>query len=148
MTSRLQCPRCLVHAGPQQDEGDLIDMTAMVDIVFFLLIFFMVTSMHAKQASIAAPDPERMQDGPTSPRVHPDNAITVRIEADDTILVDDEESIGRQDLIARLRHAGDDQMVVRAHGEARHGTVVMVLDAGTDAGMNDVRLVTVDESES
>jgi hypothetical protein len=26
--------------------GDLIDMTAMVDIVFFLLIFFLVTSMH------------------------------------------------------------------------------------------------------
>ena len=31
--------------GPKEKHGDLIDMTAMVDIVFFLSIFFMVTSM-------------------------------------------------------------------------------------------------------
>src|SRR5262245_17943939 len=37
---------------------DLIDMTAMVDIVFFLLIFFMVTSMQAIESVIGLPTPQ------------------------------------------------------------------------------------------
>ena len=32
---------------------DLVDMTAMVDIVFFLLIFFMVTSMQGLYSAIS-----------------------------------------------------------------------------------------------
>src|ERR1700741_194264 len=44
---------------PKRNEhGDLIDMTAMVDIVFFLLIFFMVTSMQALEAVINLPTPQ------------------------------------------------------------------------------------------
>ncbi|HVC95378.1 MAG TPA: hypothetical protein VND64_16905 [Pirellulales bacterium] len=39
-------------------------------------------------------------------------------------------------------------MTVRAHGECHHGALVMVLDAGTDAGIKDVRLFTDDDSES
>src|SRR5688572_726893 len=35
-----------------KEEEEMIDMTAMVDIVFFLLIFFLVTSLHSLQASI------------------------------------------------------------------------------------------------
>ena len=37
---------------------DLVDMTAMVDIVFFLLIFFMVTSMQGTFSSIRMPAPD------------------------------------------------------------------------------------------
>ncbi len=38
---------------------DLVDMTAMVDIVFFVLIFFMVTSMQGVFSSISLPAPTR-----------------------------------------------------------------------------------------
>ncbi|HEV3005193.1 MAG TPA: biopolymer transporter ExbD [Pirellulales bacterium] len=139
----------LVPAGPKQEEEDIIDMTAMVDIVFFLLIFFMVTSMHAIQASIAVPPPDIEKPkteigGIGKPE---DDTVTVRIEADSTVWIDDEEAIGRQDVIARLRDTKDEHMAVKAHGEAKHGIVVMVLDAGADAGINEVRLVTVDDSE-
>ena len=37
---------------------DLIDMTAMVDIVFFLLIFFLVTSMQSLESVINLPAPQ------------------------------------------------------------------------------------------
>ena len=37
---------------------DLVDMTAMVDIVFFVLIFFMVTSMEGVYSSIDMPSPD------------------------------------------------------------------------------------------
>ncbi|HUY33394.1 MAG TPA: biopolymer transporter ExbD [Pirellulales bacterium] len=139
----------LIPASPHPEEEDLIDMTAMVDIVFFLLIFFMVTSMHAMQASISVPPAEQKQKGSgPSTTQSSDDTVTVRIEADSTVLVNDEDALSRQDVIAKLREAESAHMTVRAHGECKHGTVVMVLDAGTDAGIEDVRLITEDDSES
>jgi biopolymer transport protein ExbD len=139
----------LLANSPHEVEGDLIDMTAMVDIVFFLLIFFMVTSMHAMQASISVPPAEQKEKGSgPSTTQSTDDTVNVRIEADSMVLVDGEEALSPQDVIAKLREAGGSHMTVRAHGECHHGTVVMVLDAGTDVGIEDVRLITDDDSES
>ena len=44
--------------GKLQKVEDLVDMTAMVDIVFFVLIFFMVTSMEGVYSSIKMPSPD------------------------------------------------------------------------------------------
>jgi biopolymer transport protein ExbD/DNA-directed RNA polymerase subunit RPC12/RpoP len=132
---------------PQKAEGpdhDLIDMTAMVDIVFFLLIFFMVTSMHSLQSSIALPTPEAVAEQ-GSRRVQESSEadqVVVNIDADDTVSVDGDEVPSRQELISRLRAAERQSLLVMANGEAMHGTVVMVLDAGSDAGMADIRLIS------
>jgi biopolymer transport protein ExbD len=141
--------RGLVPEASQHQEDDLIDMTAMVDIVFFLLIFFMVTSMHDMQASISVPVAEQEPSGP-GPSLDPatEATVTVRIEADSMVLVDGEEALSRQDVIAKLRESESGQMTVRAHGECHHGALVMVLDAGIDAGITDVRLITDDDTES
>ena len=45
----------LVKMSPSIDHEDLIDMTAMVDIVFFLLIFFLVTSMQSLDSASPLP---------------------------------------------------------------------------------------------
>jgi biopolymer transport protein ExbD len=37
-------------------------------------------------------------------------------------------------------------MLVLGSGEAKHGTVVMVLDAGNDAGMEELQLALDEES--
>ncbi|HEV3344635.1 MAG TPA: biopolymer transporter ExbD [Pirellulales bacterium] len=132
---------------PQRVEGpdhELIDMTAMVDIVFFLLIFFMVTSMHSLQSSIALPTPEAEaeQGSQRAPQSADEDQVVVQIDADDTVAVDGDEVPSRQELIARLRASERENLLVMASGEAMHGTVVMVLDAGSDAGMDQIRLVS------
>src|SRR5262245_62038029 len=43
---------------PAKGHEDLIDMTAMVDIVFFLLIFFLVTTLQAALAVMNLPTPQ------------------------------------------------------------------------------------------
>jgi biopolymer transport protein ExbD len=131
----------------KHDDRDLIDMTAMVDVTFFLLIFFMVTSMAAVQSSIALPTPEATEGtrGSSVAVAPDDDQVVVRIEADNTVLVDDEDAPSRQDVIGKLRDSDKASLVVFASGEARHGTVVMVLDAGSDAGMDQIRLVSEDE---
>jgi len=67
---------------------DLIDMTAMVDIVFFLLIFFLVTSMQSIEAVINLPAPQAPATAANSLQAVPDltndsSAILVTIDADE-----------------------------------------------------------------
>jgi biopolymer transport protein ExbD len=145
----------LGHSGGEHEE-DLIDMTAMVDIVFFLLIFFMVTSMQALEAVINLPTPESTA-ASSNVQAIPDianetNYVVVTIDTDDSVWIDgvDGEILSEQDLRAKLRAAlkeGDyDGMMIKGSGDATHGKFVMVLDAGADAGVKEL-LFSVDQSE-
>ncbi len=128
------------------DHGDLIDMTAMVDIVFFLLIFFLVTSIQSLEAVIELPVPEASASAPDAVQavdyVDDSNYVVVTIDADDTVWVENEEAFSEQDLRSKLRIARQqderDGMLINGAADATHGTFVMVLDAGADAGMTEL----------
>ena len=131
-------------------------MTAMVDIVFFLLIFFMVTSMQGIYASISMPAPDQQKGASQGKRTVMEfekdgDFVIVRIDRDDTVWLDGAEIPSDQDLRIKLRNARrgsgtPNKMLVLGSSEARHGTVVMVLDAGNDAGMDEVQLAVDDET--
>lgn len=131
---------------------DLVDMTAMVDIVFFLLIFFMVTAMQGVASSIAMPPPDQQKSGAQGRRSVSDfendgDFAIVRIDRDNTIWLEGSEIPSEQELRVRLRAARQlaSKMLVLGSGDAQHGTVVMVLDVGNDVGMEDVRLAVSEE---
>jgi biopolymer transport protein ExbD len=177
-----KCPRCgmkvavpgeLVESGGEDDTlatehpllllpnkfghaEDLIDMTAMVDIVFFLLIFFLVTSIQSLESVINLPSPKASA-GSTEATSQPTDYlndptfIVVTIDEDDIVYVEDEEVYGDQNLRARLRALRKDDddrtgLLVVGSPEATHGTLVSVLDAGADAGIREL-LFSVDERE-
>jgi biopolymer transport protein ExbD len=127
---------------------DLIDMTAMVDIVFFLLIFFLVTSMQSIEAVMNLPGMQAPASAPDSVQAVPDlstdtNQVMVTIDADDAIWVEDEESLSEQDLRSKLRKGRqkDDRasMMIKCSPESTHGSFVSVLDAGADVGMTQIQ---------
>ncbi|MEX0612753.1 MAG: biopolymer transporter ExbD [Pirellulales bacterium] len=137
----------LLFPNRGDDHGNLIDMTAMVDIVFFLLIFFLVTSMASLEAVINLPTPQSSEGASSNLQTAPDlsqdpNLIVVTIDADDSVWVEDEEAISELDLRAKLRTArqeGDrDGMLIQGQGDSTNGKFVMVLDAGADAGMKEI----------
>jgi biopolymer transport protein ExbD len=135
---------------------DLVDMTAMVDIVFFVLIFFMVTSMEGVYSSIdmPSPDPQKMASSgkkSVSDFESDKEYVIVRIDKDNTLWLNDSEVSGEQELLVKLREirqgaSAPNRMLVLGNSDATHGNVVMVLDAGSDAGMEDVQLAVDDES--
>ena len=141
--------------GRRPKHEDLIDMTAMVDIVFFLLIFFLVTSMQSIEAVINMPAPQTPASAPDSVQVAPDisndpSYVVVTIDDNDAVDVDGEEAIGEQDLRAKLRAAHQDHdkdgMMINGSADSSHGKFVMVLDAGASAGMTQI-LFSVPKSE-
>ncbi len=138
----------LLYVSRRVEHKDLIDMTAMVDIVFFLLIFFLVTSMQSIEAVINLPVPQAPSSAADSLHAVPDlandnSSILVTIDADDAIWVEDEEALSEQDLRSKLRAAKrkDDRtsMLIKCSPESTHGTFVSVLDAGADAGMTEIQ---------
>jgi biopolymer transport protein ExbD len=136
-----------------------MDMTPMVDVTFLLLIFFMVTAAFSLQRSFEVPAPDNNQ--PSQNTVdeiqNNDDYIIVRIDAYNTFWVVGEdtehEAASKQELLVRLREAKrggstgvkPTRLLVIAHGDALHEKVVTALDAGTGLGMEQVKLVTVEE---
>jgi biopolymer transport protein ExbD len=145
----------LITPSPKIDFEDLIDMTAMVDIVFFLLIFFLVTSMHALDSTIPLPAPDaQASTGEKSSAAGDadDSSIVVNIDRHDTIRIEGAEVYSARDLLFKLRDLKNgpgrpDKLLVVGSSDATHGTAVMVLDAGHEVGMESVRMAVRDEIE-
>ena len=137
--------------GRRPEHEDLIDMTAMVDIVFFLLIFFLVTSMQSIEAVINLPAPRAAGERADSVQAVPDftndpNYVVVTIDADDAVWVDGEEdewrasrTCGRSFVPPSDEHEKD-AMMINVAADSTHGKFVMVLDAGADAGMTEIQV--------
>jgi len=150
--------------GGDRGQADAeMDMTPMVDVTFLLLIFFMVTASFTLQKSFEVPAPRNDQPS-TETRTTEDfqedpHFVVVRVDASNTIHVstagwnNEIETPTKPDLLARLREARETRqdgivptrMLVLANGEAQHEHVVTALDAGAAVGMEEVKLVTVEE---
>ncbi len=146
-----------------KDESDKeIDMTPMIDCVFLLLIFFLVTASFQLQKALEVPPPEQKNPDAATKTIDEfesdADTIIVRIDPDNTIWVNDSEAPSEQDLLLKLRDARENAqtpdgrpastLLVLADGEARHDVVVMVLDAGNAVEMEHVRLASAEDAEN
>jgi biopolymer transport protein ExbD len=147
----------MVRPGQKLDMEDLIDMTAMVDIVFFLLIFFLVKSMHSLDSTIPMPAPDPQKGAAREPQsvaaIDADESyIVVRVDKNDKITVEGAEVRTERELLFKLRDlrlgaARPEKLMVIGHGDATHGTAVMIMDAGRELGIDQVKLSVRDEEE-
>ena len=142
----------------KDDSDKEVDMTPMIDCVFLLLIFFVVTASFQLQKALEIPPPEQKDPNVAERELDiEDDIITVRIDGDNTIWVNDIQAPSEQDLLLKLREAREDTtasdgrppstLLVLADGEARHDVVVLVLDAGNSVGMEHVKLASADDFE-
>jgi biopolymer transport protein ExbD len=135
-----------------------MDMTPMIDMTFLLLIFFIATASFALQKSIEMPSPDRTEAAAQQRTIEEieedDDYVIVRIDKDNTVWVNDSEAPSRHEVLAKLREAresgdgkGPSSLMVLANGDCLNETVVMVLDAGTAANFQSVRLADADEDD-
>jgi biopolymer transport protein ExbD len=136
---------------PQDD----MDMTPMIDVVFLLLIFFVLTASFAVQKSIEQP-PSQIDD-PSTVYVEPkdeEEYVEVIIDQTNTYYVttrdaEEVEAPSDREMMERMRDAklstGADRLIIRAHVDSLHHKVVKVWDAGNAIGMNRIQMRTTDE---
>jgi len=122
------------------DEESDINLTPMLDVVFIMLIFFIVTATFIKQAGIEVYRPEALTALPK-----PTVSVIVAIGANGDIWIDkkrvDEAAVRAH--IERL-HAENPKggLVVQADKEAKTEKVMAVLNAARAAGLTEVAIAT------
>ncbi len=124
---------------PQEEDESAIDLTPMLDVVFIMLIFFIVTASFLKESGFEVNKPAVQQQPPTEES----QSIVVKIMADGQIFIGPR----RVDIrsvrpnIERLRaEKPDAPVVVQAHAEARNELLIKAMDSARLAGAADVSI--------
>ena len=123
------------------DDDAAIDMTPMLDIVFIMLIFFIVTTSFVKEKGLEV---SRPKDSKTPPPPTNVKSLSIRVNEDGTIVVN-----GRQVDIRRveaniqsfLAENNQDSAAVQAHPKAKHGDVTEVINEVKRAGISNVSVL-------
>lgn len=122
----------------EQDEKDNIDMTPMLDVVFILLIFFIVTASFVKEAGIDVNRPEAA----TAVKKQRAN-ILVAISDKGDIWINKRKIDIRavQANIERLKAENPQgTVVIQADKKSTTDTLIKVMDAARAAGVFDVSI--------
>ncbi len=124
------------------DDKAEIDLTPMLDVVFIMLIFFIVTASFLKEKSIGVNVPED-NDQPPPPDDDSKN-ILISVNAVDEIFIDQRRVDIRavRSLIAQKSAENPEGgVVVRAHEQSTANTYVTIADAAREAKIFNVSLV-------
>jgi biopolymer transport protein ExbD len=123
--------------GGEEEENE-INLTPMLDVVFIMLIFFIVTASFIKEAGIDVDRP----DAPTA-ESQDDAAILIAISAGDEIWIDrrQTEPNAVRGMIERL-HAENPKgsIVIQADEESTNEMLVVVMEAAKQAGVTNVAI--------
>lgn len=129
----------------RREEVD-VNLTPLIDVVFLLLIFFMVSTTFTRETQLQLELPEAASGDPVDRNQQPQ--IEVFISASGEIMINDKALIDPQlDNIksALLRESGGDRelpLVITADGKASHQSVISVMDAAGQQGFTRLRLTT------
>jgi biopolymer transport protein ExbD len=121
-----------------EEEEATIDLTPMLDVVFIMLIFFIVTATFIKEAGIDVSRPF----APTSDD-QADAAILVAISANDEIWIDrsmTEPSNVRSVLEKLHQENPKGSMVIQADENSTNEMLVVVMEAAKVAGIANVAI--------
>jgi biopolymer transport protein ExbD len=123
------------------DKPTEIDLSPMIDCVFILLIFFIVTTTFVEEKGLQVNKPDAA--APAS--LEENENLAFEITAEDKILFRGDE-IDLADVLARVKGGVVDPetpVVIRAHEKSDHGTFVAVWDAARRGGAQALSFTTV-----
>ena len=120
----------------KEESESKVNLTPMLDVVFIMLIFFIVTASFVTEVGIDATPPEPKLVPPPDAQVR---NILVRIEANDQLIVEDKYSDPRVVLANLTRlHAQQPEasVVIDAHPDSSTESLVLVMDSARLVGAN------------
>lgn len=119
----------------QGDDEAEIDMTPMLDVVFIMLIFFIVTASFVKESGL---DMSGQNNDDAPPNPDPDKAsILIRIEETGRIWVDDTPTDvgGVEPNVKRLTaQRPEAKVIIQPHPKSKTDIMMRVLDQSRAAG--------------
>ena len=129
---------------PRREEEVDVNLTPLIDVVFLLLIFFMVSTTFIRESEIELTLPEASAEV----RENPLDTIDIAIDARGRYFVNGNALINTQ--LATIRQALNDVrpadaepvVIISADANATHQAVVTVMDAARQVGMTRITFPT------
>jgi biopolymer transport protein ExbD len=122
----------------REDDEVAVDLTPMLDVVFIMLIFFIVTTSFVKEAGIDVNKPKAAQ-----AQKKPTATIFIAIRPNGEIHMDkrvvDIERVSAT-IEKLLAESPTDTVIIQADKEAKHGVVVKVMDQIKAAGIDKISI--------
>ncbi|WNZ57058.1 ExbD/TolR family protein [Microbulbifer sp. EKSA008] len=121
----------------EEEKAD-IDLTPMLDVVFIMLIFFIVTASFVKEKAldVNVPDPNETSNAEPDPTKQ---NILLMVSANDEITMADGSRIDSRAVRARIAqmYAENPQamVIVRAHNKSSADTYVQIADAAKEVSL-------------
>jgi biopolymer transport protein ExbD len=126
-----------VNLQPTRKEPLEINLTPLIDVVFLLLIFFMVSTTFDKDSRIKV---ELPQSATQDEKVHEKDVLTITIDAGGRFYVNDREVINTEigTLKAAMSKAAaernDIPLIIKADANTPYQSVITVMDAASQLG--------------
>jgi len=138
-----------MNLGGKRKELIDVNLTPLIDVVFLLLIFFMVSTTFKKETSIKVDLPEA-----TAKPVKSDKeAFELIVDAKGRYfiknkgLVNQELKTVKQVLLKHLGQNSKRSFVIRADNKSPHGSVVTVMDAARQLGIVNLSIAITQPKE-
>ncbi len=134
-----------MNLRPRRTEGLDINLTPLIDVVFLLLIFFMVSTTFRKEAELQLDLPRAAEESAPVEQ----QQLTVAIDADgryyvnDKALTDSEPGVLERAMLEVIGDRRDLPVTIRADGRTPHQAVVHVMDTARQLGLQRVGIATV-----
>ena len=128
----------------RQTRSTIVNVTSFIDVLFVLLLFFMVSTTFVSQPAMNLELPKAVHS-----QAARQPAIVVHLDQHGVIHLNDEaldEALLEQVLIARLATSEDKSVVLKADSRVSHGVVVRILDIIKGAGVVKLTIATQPES--
>lgn len=122
-----------------EEESEEINLTPMLDVVFIMLIFFIVTATFIKESGIQVERPDTVTADPQ------DVAILIAISEANEIWIDRQvrEPRSVKGIIKRLHdETPKGGIVIQADNESSNEMLVIVMEAAKAAGVTNVAIAT------
>ena len=118
-----------------------IDMTSLIDLVFLLVAFFMVTSSLSTVSSITVHLPKAVQAG-----VYKHSDLIISINEKNEVFINDlkyDQGELLNEFKKRKQYVKDKAVIIRGDRKASYETIIKVMDFLNQAGMPKFTLSTV-----
>jgi len=132
-----------------QPENRKLNLTPLIDVVFLLLIFFMVSTTFEKQAKLKIELPEAS----SKPAVSEQQDLVISISQKGVFFINNNELVNAQSQSLKnalqqiVKDSRQMPVVIRADANAAHKHVVMTMDVLGNMGFEKVSMATTQASD-
>ena len=132
----------MARRNTQEEETGAIDLTPMLDVVFIMLIFFIVTASFVKEPGVEIDRPDATTADPVK------TPIMIAVSSENKIWVNKNEIDPRQvkaQLLMLLAETPKGKVVIQADSKSNIKTLTEVAQAAREAGVGEVTVAAENE---